>query len=137
MPRPMSYALTTEQIIARTKFVTRRIGWRHAKPGDIVQPVYKCMGLKKGEKVQPITGPNGEPRLLQFISIEREPLHRITQRQVDLEGFPWLYPADFIDMFTAAHRCQPDILVNRIEFGYILDNNRLLVKGNKIKRRYK
>ena len=47
----MSFALTTEQVRNRTKTVTRRLGWATAKAGDIVQPIVKGQGLKKGERV--------------------------------------------------------------------------------------
>ena len=55
--RNMSFMLTTEQIKNRTKTVTRRLGWRNAKPGDVVQPIVKGQGLQKGETVQKIGGP--------------------------------------------------------------------------------
>ena len=47
MPRNMSFAMTTEQIRARTKTVTRRFGWWFLKAGDQVWAVEKAMGLKK------------------------------------------------------------------------------------------
>ena len=50
MPRNMSFAMTTEQVRNQTKTVTRRQGWRFLNAGDILQPVVKGMGLKKGEK---------------------------------------------------------------------------------------
>lgn len=34
--RNMSFALTTPQILNRSKTVTRRAGWSFLKPGDIV-----------------------------------------------------------------------------------------------------
>lgn len=66
--RHMSFALTTEQVRARTKTVTRRVRWLFAKPGDIVQPVVKGQGLKKGETVEKIGAP------IRFVSVRREPL---------------------------------------------------------------
>jgi len=44
--RNMSFAMTTNQILAQTKTVTRRFGWWNLKTGDVVQPVKKTMGLK-------------------------------------------------------------------------------------------
>jgi len=52
MPRNMSFAMTTEQFIARTKTVTRRFGWWFLREGDIVCGVEKAMGLKRGEQIK-------------------------------------------------------------------------------------
>ncbi len=52
MPRNMSFSMTTAQFRARTKTVTRRLGWWNLKPGDVIMGVEKAMGLKKGEKVK-------------------------------------------------------------------------------------
>lgn len=55
MPRNISFALTTPQFRARTKWVTRRLGWLFLKPGDTLMGVEKGMGLKiNGETVWPI-----------------------------------------------------------------------------------
>lgn len=48
--RRMSFSMTTAQMYARNKDVTRRFGWWFLKPGDRVMTVEKAMGLKKGEK---------------------------------------------------------------------------------------
>jgi hypothetical protein len=74
----MSFALTTEQVRNRTKTVTRRVGWRFAKVGDVVQPVVKAQGLKKGEHPQPIGGP------IRFVAVDRERLYDIRYRDQDL-----------------------------------------------------
>ena len=52
MPRNMSFAMTTPQIRARTKTVTRRFSWWFLKPGDVLWAAEKCMGFQKGEKIQ-------------------------------------------------------------------------------------
>lgn len=52
--RNMSFMHTKEQFRARTKFVTRRVGWWNLNPLDILQGVEKAQGLKKGEKVKPL-----------------------------------------------------------------------------------
>jgi len=44
--------LTKPQILARTKTVTRRVGWKHLKVGDLLQGVEKGMGLKAGETIK-------------------------------------------------------------------------------------
>lgn len=50
----MSFALTTAQIMEGTKTVTRRLGWLHAKPGQLLRPVRKGMGLRPGERIDPL-----------------------------------------------------------------------------------
>jgi hypothetical protein len=51
--RLMSFALTEQQILDGTKDVTRRLGWLFLKRGDLIRPVRKCMGLKRGERPIP------------------------------------------------------------------------------------
>lgn len=51
MPRNMSFMLTTQQVIDRTKTVTRRLGWKHLKPGELFWACEKCQGLGKGGKI--------------------------------------------------------------------------------------
>lgn len=52
MPRNMSAFYTKEQVRARTKTETRRLGWDDLKPGDLFYMVEKSHGLKKGEKIK-------------------------------------------------------------------------------------
>lgn len=68
--RQMSFSLTTPQVLARTKTVTRRIGWWYLRRGQILRAIEKGQGLKKGEKV----------RLLGFIRI----LSTRTERLCDM-----------------------------------------------------
>lgn len=112
--RNMSFFLTTEQVAQRTKTVTRRMAWKHAKPGDIVQPVVKGQGIPKGEKVQKIGGP------IRFVKVTREPLGRILGQpgDVEREGFD-LSGVDFVNMFCDHNGCEPDDEVTRIEFEYL------------------
>ena len=109
----MSFAMTTHQVRAKTKTVTRRFGWRHAKPGDIYQPVEKCMGLKPGEKMVKIGGP------IEVVSTRSEPLNAITKADCILEGFPDWDPELFIAMMIKHYRCHPLEQINRIEFKYL------------------
>ena len=44
MPRLMSFSMTTPQVRARTKTVTRRLGWRFLKPGVVLWAVEKAQG---------------------------------------------------------------------------------------------
>lgn len=110
--RNMSFTLTERQIQDGTKTVTRRIGWAFLKPGDLVMACFKCMGLKKGEKVQRI-------RPLRILSRRQEPLGTITQEDVKREGFPDMTPPEFVAMFCEHMLCFPETPVNRIEFEYV------------------
>lgn len=112
MPRNMSFALTTEQVIRREKTVTRRFGWWFLKPGDIINACCKCMGLQKGEKVNKLCQ-------IRIVSTRTEPLNQITKQDCKAEGFPDFEPDDFIEMLTSHYGCTPEEPVNRIEFEYI------------------
>ena len=48
--RNMSFMLTPDQILNRTKTVTRRLGWGGLKPGTIVRAVRKGQGLKRARR---------------------------------------------------------------------------------------
>lgn len=126
----MSFALTTAQIMDGTKTVTRRLGWLHARPGQQVRPVRKCMGLRPGEKLDVLRDP------LIVVSVRREPLRAMTDdveygcRECDLEGFgahpDYRWPSAFVAMFCATHKgCTPETTVTRIEFAYHQDDGRL------------
>lgn len=116
--RQISFALTTPQVRAHTKTVTRRLGWKNAKPGDVVQPIVKGQGLKKGEHVEKIDSP------VRIIHVQRERLNRLLDgslasiRDMTMEGFPDLSPQQFVDMFCQHNGCRPHAYVTRIEFEY-------------------
>ncbi len=110
--RNMSFSMTADQVIAGTKTVTRRFGWWFIKEGDLVRPIYKGMGLKKGEKVKPIRGP------IRIVRAKAELLCDITKADVIREGFPGQTRQWFISMLCAHHRTYPSAVVNRIEFEY-------------------
>lgn len=105
--------MTTQQISDKSKTVTRRFGWWFLKPGDVVQPVEKAMGLKKGEQVKKIGG------LIRILSTRKEPLFTVTQDDCVKEGFPDLEPYQFVEMLCRHYKCRPLKMVNRIEFEYI------------------
>jgi hypothetical protein len=111
--RNMSFALTKEQIRNQTKTVTRRKGWRFLKPGNLIQPVEKCMGFKRGERIKKIGGP------IRIVSVRRESLWDINLDELAMEGFPHEPETmTFIEMYCEANggdHCQD---VNRIEFEY-------------------
>lgn len=117
--RNMSFALTTEAVRDHSKTVTRRLGWRDLKPGTILQAVEKAQGLRKGEHVKPIC-------LIRVVSVADGPLWRIAHfgvLETTREGFPDMTAAEFIVMFCRANGCDPDTIVNRIEFAYVGDDD--------------
>ena len=121
--RNMSFALTTGPIMEGTKTVTRRLGWLHARPGQQLRPVRKCMGLRPGEKLDVLRDP------LTIVSVRREPLQAMLDQveygfaECILEGFgghpDYRDPGSFVAMFCATHKgCTPATIVTRIEFKY-------------------
>ncbi|OPY83170.1 MAG: hypothetical protein A4E71_02925 [Smithella sp. PtaU1.Bin162] len=119
----MSFALTTKQIIDGTKTVTRRLGWLNLKPGELVRPVKKCMGLKKGESIEALRDP------IRIVSVRREPLINILidldygLNEIEKEGFSdhpvYRWPSVFVEFFCATHKgCTPETIITRIEFEY-------------------
>lgn len=111
--RLMSFSLTTAQVLARTKTVTRRLGWRTAKPGDRVVAVEKAMGLKKGEHPRRLA-------VIEFVNVRREPLIAIMDERggVEREGFPDLTAWEFIHRFCSHMQIGSLDEVTRIEFRY-------------------
>jgi len=114
--RNISFSLTTAQIRNRTKTVTRRLGWRFLKPGDVLCACEKCQGLKKGETVHRLA-------IVRVLSVRRERLDAITPGDCVKEGVPDLCPAEFVVMFCRAMRCRRSVDVTRIEWEYV-DCNR-------------
>lgn len=121
--RNMSFALTTPQIQHHTKTVTRRLGWLTLRPGQQVRAVKKCMGLRPGEKVEPLA-------VLRVVSVRREPLRRLQDdpeygaAEIAAEGFAdhpeYGQSAAWVQFFCATHAgCTPDTEITRIEFEYV------------------
>jgi hypothetical protein len=120
--RNMSFGLTVPQMQARTKRVTRRVGWRFAKVGMLLQPVRKGMGLRAGETIERITS----PIVVQQVTFE--PLCRLSDdldyghAELALEGFPDHPggPDAWCEWFIQGHRgCAPDTVVTRIAFDWV------------------
>jgi hypothetical protein len=119
--RNMSFGLTEGPMIEGSKTVTRRVGWLHAKPGQLLRPVRKCMGLRPGERIVVLRDP------IMVLDVRREPLRRLTDdvdygfHECALEGFgghpDYRWPSGFVAMFCATHRgCTPETVVTRILF---------------------
>lgn len=115
MPRNMSFSLTTPQMRARTKTVTRRTGWGNLQSGTLLWAVEKAMGLKAGETVKRIG-------LIRVIDVRAERLDAITQEDVIAEGFPDWTPEQFVTFFCEKNGAPPEIVVNRIEFRHMRIN---------------
>jgi hypothetical protein len=120
----MSVALTEEQVVARTKTVTRRLGWRTLTPHTRLQLVRKAMGRKRADgTVEPLV----RLAVVDVVSVRRERLDAITPADVAAEGFPDWSPAEFVEFFCRTMRCTPDTEVTRIEFRYVPDDTGRLV----------
>ena len=112
MPRNMSFMLTTKQIRNKTKTVTRRLGWKFLKPGDILNACVQCQGLKKGQKIEKICQ-------IRVIDISTPFLWKLSGQDVNKEGFPGMTTGEFMQMFCNEMKCGPWDIVTRIEFEYI------------------
>lgn len=124
--RNISFSLTTPQFRARTKTVTRRLGWLHLKAGDRLMGCEKCMGRKPGEPLVRL----GE---IEVVSVLREPLDAMIANAEDFdsyglphvsecerEGFPHMTTREFVAFFCKSHSgCTSDTIITRIEFKYI------------------
>jgi hypothetical protein len=71
----------------------------------------KCQGLKKGERVKRLG-------IIEIVSTEIMPLYTITRDDCVKEGFPSMSPLEFVEMYCKHNKCEPNSLVNRIEFRY-------------------
>lgn len=122
MPRFISFMLTQPQIRARTKTVTRRLGWKTLKPGTLLMGAEKCQGLGKGGKIKPLG-------LIHVVSARQERLNEMTRSaylygtaECRAEGFPDMTPAEFVDFFCKSHKgCTPQTEITRIEFEFVDD----------------
>lgn len=113
MARLMSVALTEDGVRARTKTVTRRLGWTFLQPGDQLQLCRKVMGRRKGEPLVRLA-------LVEVTSVRRERLDSIDLVDVTREQLPGAStPSDFVRLFTEAMRCEPHAVVTRIEWRYL------------------
>lgn len=113
MARLMSVSLTEAAVVARSKTVTRRMGWLNLKAGDRLTLCRKVMGRKKGEPLVRLVD-------VEVVSTRREPLNRIDVDEVIREGFTDMTPWEFVEFFCASHKgCLPDSTVTRIEWRYI------------------
>lgn len=115
--RNISFYATQVQIRARTKTVTRRLGWQSLQPGELLQAIVKGQGLKKGETIEPLG-------VIRVVNVRRERLDRMTKDlhygpiEVQLEGFPYSSPVGFVKMFCELNDCRTSQIITRIQFVY-------------------
>lgn len=112
MARLMSVSLTEDEVRARTKTVTRRLGWRFVRQGDRLQLCRKVMGRKPGEPLERIA-------LVEIVDVRLERLDAITAAEVAREGFPEWTPEQFVEFFCDHMKVTPDTVVTRIEWRYL------------------
>ena len=124
--RNLSFALTTAQMRARTKTVTRRRGtwWaRVLKPGDLVCAVEKSQGIKKGGLVRIGTIRVKTLRvesLWEIAAPANFPFYGAWGRsETAREGFGMMDGVDFVKMFCDDVGGRPSQLVTRIEFEHV------------------
>jgi len=119
--RNISFALTAAQVRARSKTVTRRMGWENVRAGDRLMACEKCMGRKHGEPLVRLV-------VIEVVTARRERLQRLLddaaygRREVVAEGFPEMTPADFVAFFCRTHKgATAASVVSRIAFRYLED----------------
>lgn len=123
MTRNISFSMTTEQFRRSTpediwKDVTRRDGWWDLKPGDVLMGCVRCMGLKKGERIEKM-------HPIRILSTRPEPLRALLddaeygRSEMVREGFPDKTPAEFCELYIAHNGGDLDTLRNRIEFEHL------------------
>jgi len=115
--RIMSFLLTTDQMRARTKTVTRRLGWADLEKGMLLQAVERTRGLEKGAKVRKLG-------VIRVVSVRKERLSRLQgarygKLEAKKEGFPGLSGREFVEHFVASLGCPKNALVTRIEFEHV------------------
>lgn len=108
--RMISFSMTTKAFLEGRKDVTRRIGWKNLRPGERLLAVKKAMGLKKGEKIEPLG-------IIEVLDVDRQRLCEITADDVVREGFSSsMTPDEFVKGFCKAMGCLRDDFVTRIVF---------------------
>jgi hypothetical protein len=116
--RRMSFMKTIAQIQARTKTVTRRLGWSNIRVGERLLAVDKARVQRKGDRAL-ILG------VIEVVSVREERLGHITEAELVLEGFPGWPRESFLKMFCTMNECNALDVVRRIEFKYIDDPDNL------------
>lgn len=111
--RLMAVSMTEDAVVARTKTVTRRLGWANVRVGEVLQLARKVMGRRAGEPLVIVAR-------VRVVAHSWERLDTITAAEVAREGLP-MTPAEFVAFFCAGHGCEPGTVVHRIEWEYLDD----------------
>lgn len=120
--RIISFFLTADQVKARTKTVTRRLGWFHLKPDTELQACMRARGFRREDRK--------ELGVIRVTGVRQEPLRKMLDdpgyglREIAKEGFaghPELgAPAAWVEWFCRTHPgCTLTTNVTRIRFTYI------------------
>ena len=114
MSRLMGVALTEAAVVAKTKTVTRRIGWKFLKPGDRLTLCRKVMGRKQGEPLVRLAE-------VEVVSVRREPLSAFPVDDIAREGLPWGFDSvrEWTWWFMQQTGAAYDSEVTRIEWRYL------------------
>lgn len=117
--RQMSFMHTVPQMLARTKTVTRRLGWATLQPGTLIQAVEKAQGLGKGGKVRKLG-------VIRVASVRLERLSAMHESsygdaEATREGFQTMSGEQFVAMFCEHMSCGRDAIVTRIEFEHVTE----------------
>lgn len=115
MSRLMSVSLTEDQVRARTKTVTRRLGWRSIHVGDRLTLCRKVMGRRNGEPLVRIC--DVEVIHISLVTVSTP----VDDQEAAREGFPdWSWD-EFVAFFCEHMKCTPETVVRRIEWRYLED----------------
>ena len=101
--------LTEESFLRGDKDVTRRLGWRFAKEGDLYLVVNRVMGISEERPVRKLG-------IIEVVNARFEPLNWITRADVRREGFAGWTPRQFVEFFCKHMKCPADKEITRIEF---------------------
>nr|VFK16750.1 MAG: hypothetical protein BECKLFY1418C_GA0070996_102551 [Candidatus Kentron sp. LFY] len=123
--RRISCHKTIDQVEIGTKTVTRRNGWKHARPGDLLLIVDK---IRTRERVRGLA-------IVRVVKVTREPLLAITDEEVAREGFAGKSTEWFITMFTRDFVCTRDDMVTRVEWRYLWRSGKRKYEAKRVARR--
>ena len=102
----MSFALTVQQVLDRSKTVTRREGWAELKVGDELLAVDRMVGGRVLATIR-------------VVDVRVERWRDITPADVRREGFPAMTVSEFLDMACRALGVDRDAEVRRVAFIYL------------------
>lgn len=128
MPRLMSVNLTVDAVRERRKTVTRRLGWRHAKPG---MPLTLCAKVQGRHRADGTVEPLERLAEVEVVSARREQVWDITDEDIVREAVdPGLFEEVYTDTgqptqtawviwFCEAMDVWPTTEITRIEWRYL------------------